>query len=378
MTLTLRELREKERLTRREVEEFFASGSFPIVEGTSVTVVFRGDVDAVALRHWIQGLPSEQPLERVPGTDVWFVVLELPPGSRVEYKLEVTEGDRAVLIRDPLNPHVAQDPYGANSVVHATGYEIPAWTLPDPNARPGRIQEIEIASEALGERRRVKVYEPARFREERRYPLLIVHDGTDFLRFSRLDTVLDNLIHRLEITPMIVALVDSPHRMVEYADDERHARFLTAELLPALERRYPTVGSPEARGLVGASFGAVAALSAAWRNPGVFGNLFLLSGSFAFTDIGEHEKGPAFDPVVSFVNSFRAEPGRPAERVFLTCGMYESPIYYNRTLATVLQTTGMDLKYVEARDGHNWENWRDRMREGLSWLFPGPLWLVYE
>ncbi len=27
---------------------------------------------------------------------------------------------------------------------------------------------------------------------------------------------------------------------------------------------------------------------------------------------------------------------------------------------------------------HNWENWRDRLREALSTLFPGPLWLVYE
>ena len=23
-------------------------------------------------------------------------------------------------------------------------------------------------------------------------------------------------------------------------------------------------------------------------------------------------------------------------------------------------------------------DWRDRLREGLSWLFPGPLWMVYE
>jgi enterochelin esterase family protein len=39
---------------------------------------------------------------------------------------------------------------------------------------------------------------------------------------------------------------------------------------------------------------------------------------------------------------------------------------------------GMDVRYVEAKDGHNWENWRDRLREGLSWLFPGHLWMVYE
>ncbi len=378
MTLTLEALRRGDDLSREDVDAFLESGAFPVVEGTKVTFVFRGDVEEVALRHWIQGLPSEQPFERIAGTDVWLVTLEIPECSRVEYKLQVTEQGRTALIRDPLNPHTAQDPYGANSVVHAAGYELPSWTLPDAEARSGRVQELSFQSEAFGDVRKVLVYEPARYREARRYPLLIVHDGADFLRFASLETVLDNLIHRLEITPMIVALTDSPRRLVEYADDERQARFLVDELVPALESRYPIIGTPEARGLVGASFGAVASLSAAWRRPGVFGNLFLLSGSFAFTDIGDHEKGPIFDPVVEFVNAFRANPGRPAERVFLTCGTYETPIYYNRTMATVLQGAGIDLKYVEARDGHNWENWRDRMREGLSWLFPGPLWLVYE
>ena len=34
--------------------------------------------------------------------------------------------------------------------------------------------------------------------------------------------------------------------------------------------------------------------------------------------------------------------------------------------------------HVESRDGHSWENWRDRLRDGLSWIFPGPQKLVYE
>jgi enterochelin esterase family protein len=38
----------------------------------------------------------------------------------------------------------------------------------------------------------------------------------------------------------------------------------------------------------------------------------------------------------------------------------------------------MAVRFAEARDGHNWENWRDRQRAGLSWLFPGPLWMMYE
>ena len=123
---------------------------------------------------------------------------------------------------------------------------------------------------------------------------------------------------------------------------------------------------------------AVAALSTAWYHPGFFGRLLLQSGSFAFTDIGESERGPVFAPVVEFVNAFRDAPGRPVERVFLSCGVYESLIYENRSLVPLLQRTGMDVRFVEARDGHNWENWRDRLREGLSWLFPGPLWMVYE
>ena len=50
----------------------------------------------------------------------------------------------------------------------------------------------------------------------------------------------------------------------------------------------------------------------------------------------------------------------------------------NRSLVPLLQAARIQVRYEEARDGHNWENWRDRLREGLSWVFPGPLMFVYE
>ena len=43
-----------------------------------------------------------------------------------------------------------------------------------------------------------------------------------------------------------------------------------------------------------------------------------------------------------------------------------------------LRGTKALVRYVEARDGHNWENWRDRLRDGLTWAYPGPMWMVYE
>ena len=360
------------------VEAFLASHTFPIVEGTHCTFLYRGQAEAVNLRHFIFGLPSVQPFAPVEGTDLWFLEIEIPAKSRIEYKFEVVHSGHGRWIEDPLNPNRSRDPFGSNSVCHGEGYAVPDWTQPDPEARTGTLDEIVVPSRALRRETRVTLYLPARFRTTRRYPLLIAHDGKDYLEYAGLRTVLDNLIHRLEVAEVIVACIDSPNRLVEYANHLAHARYVTRELLPALEERLPLIGRPEGRALLGASFGAVASLAAAWRYPDVYGGLLLQSGSFAFTDIGPQRRGPAFEPVARFVNTYRNQPVSVAERVFLSCGTYESLIYENRSLVPLLQSTGMDVRYVEARDGHNWENWRDRLRAGLAWLFPGPIGMIYE
>jgi enterochelin esterase family protein len=351
---------------------------FPLAEDGHVTFLFQGDADDVRLRHWIFGLPSSQPFQRIEGTDFWYVVMELPRCSRVEYKIERIRGEQHEWIMDPLNPRVAHDPFGANSVCYGEGYVTPDWTRRDPEARPGKWAQLSLESRVFNDVRRLRVYLPARFRRRRRYPLLLIHDGEDYVRYAELKNVLDNLVHRLEIAPFIAALSQPADRLTEYGADRRHARHLVEELVPHLESRFPLIQQPAARVMMGASFGAVAALHAAWCYPQSFGGLLLQSGSFAFSDIGEHGRGPAFDPVARFVNEFRESPGHPADKVFVSCGIYESLIYENRSIVPLLQGTKMDVRYVEARDGHNWDNWRDRLRESLSWLFPGPLWMVYE
>lgn len=360
------------------IDRFLTDNDFPLIDPRGATFVYHGSAEAVNLQHWVYGLPASQPFTQLADTDLWWLHLELPPESRVEYKIEVVRDGHGEWITDPLNPLLAHDPFGANSVCQGHGYEQPEWTLSDEEARPGSLDELRFHSRAFDDERAVRLYLPARFRRSRRYPLLIVHDGDDFLRYARLHTVLDNLIHRLEVAPLIVALTRSPDRLREYAGDPRHATFLSEELLPRLRQRLPLIGVPRGRVLMGASFGGVASLYTAWRYPGLYGALLLQSGSFAFTDIGPQRRGPVFEPVVGFVNAFRDEPGRPVDRVFMSCGVYESLIYENRSMLPLLQEQGMQVRFNEARDGHNWENWRDRLRDGLSWLFPGPLWLVYE
>lgn len=378
MILAIHQFERQKHKDAKAVDAFLARHQFPISEGTNTTFVWRGQADAVHLRHFVFGLASEQPLHRIGHTDLWFVVLDLPKRARLEYKFDVVRAGKHQWVRDPLNPRMAHDPYGSNSVAHSEGYQLPDWAEHDPDAREGQLTETELHNTPWGDSRKLLVYLPARFRQNRRYPLLIVHDGSDYLKFSQMKVVLDNLIHRLEVAPLVVAFTLPRDRMTEYPDDPKHQEYIVHHVLPYMESNYPLYGRPDMRCLMGASFGGVASLSTAWRHPGVFGKLLLQSGSFAFTDIGHHKRGPAFDRVVEFVNAFRENPGTPCQKAYLSCGTFESLIYENRSMVPFLQSIGLDVRFEEARDGHNWENWRDRLQGGLSWLYPGPLWMVYE
>ena len=377
--LAINRLKATKPLDPAAVDDFLDRHEFPIIEGPHCTFVWRGEADEVWLCQRIVGLPDRIPLRRLRGTDLWHLAIELPDGSRIEYQLEIRRGEHYERFNDPLNPHLSHSPVGSSSVCLGPGYETPDWVTPDPDARPGELRELVVRSRALDRDTRVTVYLPARFRPTASYPLLVVHDGGDFLQYAAMQTVLDNLIHSMDVAPTVVAFTYPGDRLVEYANSAAHSRFLTDELLPELEVSLPLVGQRAGRCLLGSSFGAVASLAAAYRAPDAYGNLVLMSGSFVFTDIGnDHGGGPAFDPVVKFINRYRAKPRRVADKVFMSCGVYEPLIVPNRSMVHVFEETGMEVRYSEARDGHSWENWRDRLRDALAWIYPGPQKLYYE
>ncbi len=377
--LAINRLRERRFVDAATVERFLSRHEIPIAEGAHCTFVFRGDAEEVHLVHRTVGLPEDIRLRRLAGTDLWYAVVELPPQSRIEYQIEVVHNGERHRFNDPLNPRLAHSPVGSTSVCYAEGYEVPDWTRPSTDSRPGRMIDVVVRSRALRRDCPVSVYLPARFPRTAPYPLLVVHDGHDYLNYAAAKTVLDNLIHRLDVAEIVVAFTSPGDRLAEYANSAAHARFVTAELVPTLEADLPLAGTRAGRCLMGSSFGAIAALSTAYRNPDVYGSLLLQSGSFVFTDIGsDHGGGPVFDPVVKFMNRYRANPRRVADRIFVSCGTYEPLIVRNRSMVPVFESAGMTVRYVEARDGHSWENWRDRLQEGLSWIFPGPQKLYYE
>lgn len=363
------------------LDAFVRAHTFPLVDGDTAVFFFwdRTPAEAVHLVHWVFGLESRQALWRIEGTEAFYLPVELPHAARVEYKFEVVRDGWSRWVRDPHNGMHAFDPFGSNSVCPMPGYQEPHWSKPEAFVRTGSMESFSLSSAAWGGEREIQVYLPVEYKPYKRYPLVICHDGHDYQRFANAKTVLDNLIHRHEVRPLVVAFTSGSHeRNREYGANPAQARFLVEEVLPAMTQRYGISEEPRDRGLMGASFGAVSSLFTAWHYPGVFQRLLLQSGSFVFTDVGGHGRGPLFDPVVDFVNQFRADPGRIDARVFMSCGTFESLIYFNRSLHPMLRDAGLQVRFVEAQDGHNWINWRDRLREGLTYLFPGHLWMYYD
>ena len=92
--------------------------------------------------------------------------------------------------------------------------------------------------------------------------------------------------------------------------------------------------------LVGASLGAVASLSTAWRHPGGVGGLVLLSGSFIFDRCLLRERGSLFTRIADFVDCLWKDPRDLPRRIFVSCGIYEGLIGQNRALVDFLRQRG--------------------------------------
>ncbi len=353
------------------VDAFIDKHAFPLVEPGTATFVFRGPAHEVRLLSFIHGGVDSRSFLPLEGTDLWLLRLSVEDAGRFEYKIAVRRDGREDWIVDPFNPARAGDPFGENSVCRTFGYAQPEWS--EPRGTPsGCIEEITVQSSAFGESRTERVYLPAGYDPGRTYPLVVLHDGSDFVSYAGLPVVLDNLIAAGVIPPVVAALVQTCDRMRDYADGRRHSRYIVHEVLPALGASWRISDGARHRVLVGASLGAVASLATAYRYPGTFGGLALMSGSFIF-DEGklEDRSHPVFHRVAQLVRAMRRAPCLPDTRAFVSTGELEGLASENRALAMFLRENGVDVLFKSAWDGHHWHNWRDQLRDGLIWALRG-------
>ena len=146
------------------------------------------------------------------------------------------------------------------------------------------------------------VYVPAQYDPARPASLMVFQDGQAFKNEDgdlRAQNVMDNLIYRREIPVMIGVFINpgrtpeqpepnpkewgdrTTNRPAEYnTPDDKYARVITEELMPALNKDYNISKDPEQRGIGGASSGAIAAFMVAWERPNEFRKVLSIVGSF--------------------------------------------------------------------------------------------------
>src|SRR2546423_101829 len=158
----------------------------PIVEGDSVTFVYRGNAKRVEVVGDFTGWsPSGLSLRDVPSANLKFIRLKFPGAARLEYKF-IADGE---WILDPLNPNKKHNGVGGfNSNFVGPEYRPTAYASGRNDLR-GKLERLVLSGD---DQRRVQVYLPPGYAEGRaRYPVLHLQDGKEFLELRRAAAMTD-------------------------------------------------------------------------------------------------------------------------------------------------------------------------------------------
>ncbi|MCH5346392.1 MAG: hypothetical protein J1E63_04745 [Muribaculaceae bacterium] len=155
------------------------------------------------------------------------------------------------------------------------------------------------------------------------------------------------------------------------ATDDRFARFLETELLPAVRETLTPDGLPihlkqggDNAVIFGLSSGGIAAFNAAWHRPDLFGRIFSGCGTFVPMRGGEQ--------LEAIVRKHEPKP----LRVFLQDGFSDTwnPIFgswyeHNRLLGSALEFAGYDCAFDWAEGGHSVARSSEIFADVMRWLW---------
>ncbi|HST67213.1 MAG TPA: alpha/beta hydrolase-fold protein [Mycobacteriales bacterium] len=339
----------------------------PIATSDEVTFRFAdpdGHLQGVRLAQQVR-IPGDQ-LDFTRTEGGWELRLPRPPVWRLEYRLELEHADGGrEEICDPANPLRAPGAFGDKSVLEFADYQRPGWL--DAPAGPGASTEIRVPSRYLHAEVYVRLWAPADAGPTERLPLLVAHDGPEYDELSSLTTYAAAMIEAGRLPRHRIALLGPGEGDEWYTASVSYARALALAVVPTIRRRVAVTGPVVA---MGASLGGLAALHAQRRHPGLFGGLFLQSGSFFDRRLDPQERGfGRYGRITRFVadtrrGTLKAEPV-PAT---LTCGELEENLGNNRDMATTLHQQGYRVGFVELPDVHNYVAWRDAFDPHLTGL----------
>jgi enterochelin esterase-like enzyme len=255
----------------------------------------------------------------------------------------------------------------------------------------------EFASAQLGNSREITVFLPPGYEQAgtHRYPTLYVNDGQDQEALQLRET-LATLFQRRQIPPIIVvAIPTNDDRLHEYGTAvcpnaqelgtraAEYGRFLTTELMPAINQQFRTSQNPADNGIFGISLGGLSAFDLAWNHPDTFGVVGVMSGSFWWRAAEDETAVPPNQLIAH--EMVRQTAVKPPLRLWLEAATQdEASDRDNNGVIDAIQDTqelieelekigfsrGADVVYVQVPGGrHNYDTWAQQFPHFLRWAF---------
>lgn len=338
----------------------------PLIDGDQVTFVWYGDgaEPAPYLVGDFNDWNGEKPisLEQVE-PDVWAHTMTLPMAAYIEYAFMLSREER---LSDPFNPHVVWN--GVDAFNHV--FIMPDCDMTDLVVRRKGIKRGKVTRHMVEgyhtlatSPREVHLYQPP---VDEPVPLIVVWDGTDYLRRAYLANIVDNLIGAGRIEPVALALLANGReaRMVEYSENDTTLYFAREFVLPLARKElnlidYQTETGIGRYGVLGASMGGLMALWAGVRMPELFGKVISQSGAFG---IAPDEREMVIDKLV------KLGAGKGIQ-IWQDVGTLEWLLEGNRKMNHLLRDHGYDVTYHEFSGGHNYTMWANTVWRALEALF---------
>lgn len=236
------------------------------------------------------------------------------------------------------------------------------------------------------------VYVPAQYDPAEPAALMVFNDGQAMKAEPgdvQAHRVLDNLIYRREI-PVMLGVFINPARLPEQPEptprdwgdnttlrrdeynppNDKYARVIVDELIPALKKEFNISDDPEHHGIMGSSSGGCAAFAVAWFRPDDFRKVITFVGSF--TDIrGQH----IYPELV-------AESEKKPIRIFMQDGRNDNRalrgdryrpdndwFYQNVRLKDALEAKGYEVNYAWGIGNHGQKQGGAIFPSMMRWLW---------
>jgi enterochelin esterase-like enzyme len=242
------------------------------------------------------------------------------------------------------------------------------------------------------------VYVPAQYDPATPASLMVFQDGQAFKDENgdlRAQNVMDNLIYRREIPVMIGVFIDpgrrpdqpeptpadwgdrTTNRGIEYnTPDDKYARVVTEELMPALYKEYNISKDPDQHGIGGSSSGAIAAFAVAWERPNDFRKVLSSVGSFTNIQGGYVYPDRVLASEKKPLRVFLCD-GRNDNRGQGRGGTYDEKrdwFYQNVRLMKALTAKGYDVNYSWSMNLHGQKYSGMILPDMMRWLWrDGPV-----